>query len=183
MTRRAARATRVVARLAMSAAVAAVLAGCGGGDSDALALGTAVDIDYYPVDGSSTSDGSGAVTVTDVREGSTAELEDHGFSLDPDEKAAQVYYVDVTFENESDGPVAPRSPSGEDPDENLISALTVIDLGGPAFETCPGVPDEVPAGATVEACSILLVPDGVELDRISYFPGGTDDFVYWETGL
>jgi hypothetical protein len=187
MTRRAARATRVGACLARSAAVAAglaaCLAACGGDVSDALALGTAADIDYYPVDGSSRSDGSGAVTVTDVRKGSTAELEEHGYSLDPDEKSSEVYYVDVTFENDSDGAVAPRGPSGEDTDENLISALTVIDLGGPAFETCAGVPDEIPAGTTVEACSILLVPEGVQLDRISYFPGGTADFVYWETGL
>jgi len=181
MTGTVGRGRRIVALATLTAADAAGLAGCGGG-SDDLALGTAADIDYYPVDGSSTSDGSGAVTVTDVREGSSAELEEHGFSLDPDEKASQVYYVDVTFENDSDDVVAPRSPGGEDPDENLISALTVIDLGGPAFETCAGIPDEIPAGATVEACSILLVPDGVELDRISYFPGGTDDFVYWETG-
>lgn len=181
MTGTVGRGRRIVALIAVTAA-AAGLAGCGGG-SDDLALGTAVDVDYYPVDGGSTPAGSGTVAVTDVREGSSAELEEHGFSLDPDEKASQVYYVDVTFENKSDGAVAPRSLGGEDPDENLISALTVIDLGGPAFETCAGVPDEILARTRVEACSILLVPEGVELDRISYFPGGSDDFVYWETGL
>lgn len=143
------------------------LAGCGG--SEELTLGTAADVDF------------GTVTVTDVREGSSDELESAGFSLDPEEKAASVYYVDVTFANTGDAAVAPGRPSGEDPDENLISALTVIDLGGPPFTLCPAIPEEIPAGEEVEACTILLVPAGVELDRITYLPPGGDEFVYWET--
>lgn len=144
------------------------LAGCGG--SEELTLGTAADVEF------------GTVTVTDVRTGSSDELEAAGFSLDPDERAASVYYVDVTFDNTGDTAVAPGRPSGEDDDENLISALTVIDLGGPPFTLCPAIPDEVPAGEEVEACTILLVPDSVELARITYLPPGGEDFIYWETG-
>ncbi|HYG92160.1 MAG TPA: hypothetical protein VD859_01125 [Nocardioides sp.] len=170
------------AALGTSLALAATLflSACGG--EDALALGDAADVDYFEAGGTEKV-GSGSVTVTDVREGSSAELEDGGFTLDADEKSAAVYYVDVTFENEADAAVTPGRPSGEDPDGNLISALTVIDLGGKPFETCAGVPDEIPAGETAEGCSIILVPEGWELDKISYFPGGDADFIYWETGL
>jgi hypothetical protein len=30
-------------------------------------------------------------------------------------------------------------------------------------------------------CAIVMVPDGGSLDRIRYFPGGTEDFHYWKT--
>ena len=155
--------------LAAAALATATLAGCSG--SDELSLGTAAEVDF------------GTVAVTDVRTGSTEELEAGGLSLDPEEQGQQVFYVDVTFENESDAAVAPGRPSGEDGDENLISPLVVIDLGGPAFEECAGVPEEVAAGETVEACTILMAPQGVDLERISYLPTGGEDFIYWETGL
>lgn len=172
---------RTAALLAVAAGLAATLAACG---SDALALGDSADIDFYPLDGGSEANGSGTVTVTDVREGSVAELEEGGFSIDADQQDSTPYYVDVTFENDGDAPVEPRSPGGEDPDENLISALAVIDLGGPAYEPCPGIPEKVAPGETAEGCAIVLVPDGIELERISYFTGGTDDdFIYWEAGL
>ena len=149
------------------------------GDGD-HALGEAVEIDYY--DGATAKAvGSGTVEVTAVRDGSTTELEDAGFSLDPDEKAATAYYVDATFENGGDATVTPRSPGAEDPDGNLISALTVIDLGGEPFEPCPGVPETVDPGQSAEGCSIILVPEGREMEKISYHPGGSDDFIYWKT--
>lgn len=151
------------------AATTVTLAGCSG--SDDLSLGTAAEVDF------------GTIAVTDVRTGSTDELEAGGFSLDPEEQGQQVFYVDVTFENESDAAVAPGRPSGEDADENLISPLVVIDMGGPAFEDCAGVPEEIGAGETVEACTILMAPQGVDLERISYLPSGGGDFIYWETGL
>lgn len=166
---------------ALGVITALSLTACGGADT--LALGEAAEVDFFDTGGTEAV-GSGTVTVTDVREGSSAELEEGGFSLDPEEKSATVYYVDVAFENKGDAPVKPHSPDGEDPDGNTISALTVIDLGGPAFETCAGIPEEVPAGETAEGCAILLVPEGWELDKISFFPGGSDsDFIYWETGL
>jgi hypothetical protein len=35
----------------------------------------------------------------------------------------------------------------------------------------------------VDGCAIVLVPDGVELERISYLSDVSEDFVYWESGL
>jgi hypothetical protein len=161
------------------AAAAVVLSGCSGSDNHAL--GDSVEIDFY-ADAGTEPAGSGTIAVTDVRESSTDELVDAGFSLDPDEAAATAYYVDVTFENSSDGAVTPHSPGAEDPDGNLISALTIIDIGdGPDFAPCPGVPDEIAAGQEAEGCAIILVPEGREIERISYHPGGSADFVYWDT--
>ncbi len=161
------------------ASAAVVLSGCSGSDNHAL--GDSVEVDFYD-DTATETVGSGTVAVTDVRESSTDELVDAGFSLDPDEEAATAFYVDVTFENSGDETVTPHSPGGEDQDENLISALVIIDLGGGTeFAPCPGVPEEVAAGETAEGCAIILVPEDRELERISYHPGGSDDFIYWET--
>lgn len=167
----------------MVAATSFILAGCsdGDGDGDEHELGKAVDIDFYS-DAGTEPLGRGTIAVTDVREGSTAELEDAGFSLDPDEKAAAAVYVDVTFANQSDAAVPLHSPGAEDPDGNLISALTVIDLGGGTeFTPCPGVPEEVTAGEESQGCAIVLVPAGREIERVYYHPGGSDDFIYWKT--
>lgn len=156
----------------------AVLGGCSG--DDVHALGESVAVDFYSSD-STESVGKGRVEVVDVHEGSTAELEEAGFSFDPEEKAAAAFYVDVSFENESDAAVVPHDPGGEDPDGNLIHALTIIDLGGgQPFDPCPGLPEEVAPGETAAGCTIILVPDGVEMERIYYHPGGADDFIYWE---
>lgn len=164
--------------LGLLAATTLGLTACSG--SDERPLGEAVDIDYSDSGGTETV-GSGSVAVTDVEEGSTDELVDAGFSLDPDELAATAVYVHTEFVNDSDVAVTPGRPSGEDGDGNLISPLVIIDLGGAPFEPCPGVPEKIPAGETVEACTIILVPEGVELERISYLPGGGADFVYWKT--
>lgn len=157
-----------LALLVALAAGTAALAGCSGSDDNSL--GTAVDID------------GGSIAVTDVEEGSSDELA-KAFSLDEDEKAMTPYYVHTEFTNDGDSAVDPGRPSGEDADGNLINPLTIIDLGGPAFEPCPGQPEEVAAGETAEGCTIILVPSGIELDKISYLPAGGGDFIYWETGL
>ncbi|HWJ82047.1 MAG TPA: hypothetical protein VNS55_07410 [Nocardioides sp.] len=162
-------------------ALGGALTACGGPDE--MKLGEEADISFYPTDGGTTAEGKGTVTITDVREGSADEMKAGGFDLDPDQESAAIYYVDVTFANTGDSEVTLRSPDGEDSDENLISALAVIDLGGPAYEPCPGVPEKLAAGESVDGCAIVLVPAGSDLARISYFPGGTDDFLYWETGL
>ncbi len=157
---------------------AAALTACSGEDEHEL--GKAVEIDFY--DDQAEAAGSGTVAVTAVREGATSDLEDAGFTLDPDEKSSAAYYVDVEFVNESDAGVALRSPGAEDPEGNLISALILMDFGGGTeFAPCPQLPDDLAAGETVEACTIILVPDGREIERISYHPGGSDDFVYWKT--
>ncbi len=164
-------------QLAGLAVMATVLAGCSG--TDEHALGDAVEVDFY--DGAASEPaGEGTVTVTDVRDGSTAELEAAGYALDPDEKSATALYVEVSFENAGDTAVAPRPVGGEDDDGQLIHALTLLDFGGGPFEPCPGLPDEVAPGQKGDGCTIILVPPGVELARVYYHPGADDDFVYWE---
>lgn len=169
----------VLVIIATVAAAALTLTGCSDGAEHAL--GDSVEVDFY-AGADAEPAGSGTVAVTDVRDGSTDELEAAGFSLDPDEKAAAAIYVDVTFANNSDSAVTLHSPGVEDPDGNLISALTVIDLGGGTeFASCPGVPEEVGAGEEAAGCAIVLVPAGREVERVYYHPGGSSDFIYWET--
>ncbi len=158
-------------------AVAAALTACSGEDEHEL--GTSVEIDFYDT---AEPKGSGTVTIAAVREGATTDLEDAGFTLDPDEKSAAAYYVDVAFANTSDETVDLRQPGAEDPDGNLISALILMDFGGGTeFGPCPQLPKELAAGETVEGCTIILVPKGRELERISYHPGAAADFIYWQT--
>ncbi len=166
-----------LALVATLLAVAAALTACSGEDEHAL--GTSVEIDFYD---QAEASGSGTVAVTAAREGATTDLEDAGFTLDPDEKSSAAYYVDVEFVNESDATVELHSPGAEDPDGNLISALILMDFGGGTdFAPCPPLPKELAAGETVEGCTIILVPEGRELERISYHPGAAADFIYWQT--
>jgi hypothetical protein len=169
------------AALLATLALGGTLAACGGPDE--MKLGDKAEVKFYPADGGTDAVGSGTVAITDVRKGSVDDLTAGGFDLDPEQESATPYYVDVTYENTSDTEVPLTEPSGEDGDDNLISSLTVLDFGGPAFDTCAGVPETLPAGESADGCAILLVPAGTDLSRISYFPGGTDDFLYWETGL
>lgn len=177
--------------LAVLALLAPAVAGCGedkdgaGTEEDEpLPLGTAAEIDFYGTDGSDEAQGSGTVTITAVRQGAITDLTSAGYTLDPEEEATTPYYVDVAFQNDGDSPVDLRKPSGQDQDGNLITSLTLINLGdGPAFEPCPDVPDTLAAGEAGAGCAIILVPDGRELTQISYLPGGTAGFIYWDSGL
>ena len=168
-----------------SLAVAGLLAGCGGNADaqdavDAHDLGDAVAVPFYPYDAvGGEPTGEGTVAVTQVRTGSSDELVAAGFDLDDDQRAATPYYVDVTYENTGDTPIEPRDPSARDGDDELVTSLTVIDFGGPAFDLCPGVPEKVAPGGRADGCAIFLVPDGVRLERISYLPDVTQDTVYW----
>jgi hypothetical protein len=178
------RRTHLTARAAAAAAVLALtgtLAGCG---EDAMALGDSADIDFYPIDGGTEAQGPGTIAVTDVREGAIEELTDGGFQLDPEELARTPLYVDVSFENTGDGEVDLRDPGAEDADGNIITSLTILDLGdAPPFEPCPAIPKTLAAGGTAEGCAIVLVPEGAEIEKIYFLPGGDEDFIYWESGL
>lgn len=124
--------------------------------------------------------GPGTVTVTDVRSGEVADLVAGGYDVDVDPDEATTLYVDITFTNTGDVPVDLREPSGVDQDDNLVPSLTVIEYGETTpFELCPALPDTLAPGATVEGCSIVLVPEGVEVERISYLADVTEDFEYW----
>ena len=69
---------------------------------------------------------------------------------------------------------------GVDGDDDLVPSLTVIEYGETTpFELCPALPDTLAPGASVDGCSIVLVPDGVEVERISYLADVSEDFEYW----
>jgi hypothetical protein len=164
------------------------LAGCGGdgGDaSSALPLGATAEVEH-------TNAGAAAgtpttmlgVTVLAVRMGTQQVLGDGGFSLDPDEKELQPYYVDVRYENQGDAAIERHlGVSLRDGDDNLISETVIISLGGSPFEKCPKVRGgSLEPGASYESCSLFLVPEGSEPERVSflpYVPGVETDFIHW----
>lgn len=166
-------------------ALAGSLTACGAAEANhedhtTHALGDAVAVPFYPT-GSAGGDptGDGRVSVTGVRSGSSDELVAAGFELDPGEAAATPYYVDISYENTGTTVIEPREPSGIDADGELITSLTVIDLGGPAFEPCRGVPARVEPGTTATGCAIVLVPEGAALAEVAYLADVTESFVYW----
>lgn len=177
--------TKYLSTTIASLAVAGLLAGCGGNAdaqdaADAHDLGDAVTVPFYPYDAvGGEPTGQGTVAVTQVRAGSSDELVAAGYDLDADQQAATPYYVDVAYENTGDSPIEPRDPSARDADDNLVTSLTVIDFGGPAFDLCPGIPEKVAPGETAGGCAIFLVPDGVRLEQITYLPDVTEDTVFW----
>lgn len=158
----------------------AFLSACGGSGPDAVPLGTSVTVGYYPDSGVDKA-GSLDVTVTAVRASTTAELAAGGFSLDDDQLDMTPYYVDVTYQNTGSVVVKnPPDPVGEGSDGEDYSALVVIGDAS-SFDTCPGTPQTVAPHQTAVGCAIVMVPDGDSLDRIRYFPGGSEDYRYWKT--
>lgn len=185
--------------LAALALLAPVLVGCGGDDGTdgsgggggggggvpevkTAALGTPVDIEFR-ASGADTVQGTGTVTVTAVREGAIKDLTDAGFELDPEEAATTPFYVDVAFQNNADVEVDIQGMSGRDQDNTLILPLILLDLSGEGFAPCPKVPRKVAAGQSATGCSIILVPEGSTLEKVSYNAGGAAGFLYWESGL
>ncbi|KRA38033.1 MULTISPECIES: hypothetical protein [unclassified Nocardioides] len=184
--------------LAALALLAPVLVGCGGDDGtdgtgggggggvpevEAAALGTPVDIEFRSSGATDTVQGTGTVTVTAVRKGAITDLTDAGYEVKPEQAATTPYYVDVTFQNDGDVEVETQGMSGRDQDDTLILPLILLDLSGAGFTPCPKVPQKVAAGETAKGCSIILMPEGSTLERVSYNAGGTEGFLYWESGL
>ena len=179
--------TRILT-LAASIAVIA-LAGCGGGgggESSDLALGEQASVQHAksgsPEGTPTTTIG---VTVLAVRAGTQEELEEGGFSLDPDEKELKPYYVDVRYENQGQEPIERSLGVGmRDQDDNLISEVAIISLGGPPFEHCPRVKEgTLEPGDSYESCSLFLLPPDSEPDRVHflpYVPGIETDWVFWD---
>lgn len=174
----------VLAILATTLAVA----GCGGGsgDSSSLALGETASVQHAKSgspEGTPTT--TVGVTVLAVRAGTQEELEEGGFSLDPDEKELKPYYVDVRYENQGQESIDRSLGVGlRDQDDNLISEVAIISLGGPPFEKCPRTRDgSLEPGDSYESCSLFLLPEDSEPDRVHflpYVPGTETDWVYWD---
>jgi len=176
--------------LVATIAAGLVVAGCGGGGgggSSALALGKEAVMQHADSGEADPTPTTLGVTVLAVRQGTQQELEDGGFTLDPDEQELKPYYVDARFENQGEQAIDRRlRPGLEDNDGNLISATTIISLGGPPFEKCPqSTKGQLEPGQTYESCTLFLVDEGREPDRASflpYVPGEETDFVYWDVG-
>lgn len=166
---------RTLAATVLSVTALLAMSAC---SEEAMELGTSKDVDFYDL-ASGDKVSSGSVAITDVEKGDSDDLVEHGFTLDDDEAAATPYYVHTEFTNVGDQPVTPPEPNAEDDDGNLILSLTVLDFGGDPFEQCPGTPETVGPGETAEGCSIVLVPDGSEIENIVYLPDSSEEFLYW----
>jgi hypothetical protein len=169
-------------------ALALGLGGCGGGDDggSTLALGTEAVVDHTQIGtGGAAPSTTLGITVLKVRQGTQEELKQGGFRLDPDEQKTTPYYVDVRYENQGQEAIKRQLDVGlEDQDGNLISATTIISLGGPPFAKCPKISEgELVPGQSYESCTLFLVPEGREPGKVSflpYNPTSETEFVYWD---
>lgn len=166
-----------------------VLAGCGGGGGgETHALGEEVVVGYSDP---STTDGARTtlgVTVLAVRQGSQEDITQHGFEVDEESQNTIPYYVDVRYENQGETAVTRNiDVSLEDADGNLISSTLIFNYGDQPFPPCEAVTEgELAPGETYESCTLVLVPEGVEIATVSFLsdkgPGEEPEFVYWEIG-
>ena len=167
---------RYVRDCAVLVLLCSALLACGGPEGERL--GTEVSTEFVDqVTGD--QQGSGSVTVTAVRRGSVDDLST-AFDLDDDQLGMSAYYVDVEFTNDSGAAVDLHAPSGVDADGDLWSPLVVVSIGtAPPYDACPALPGTLAGGSDVTGCAIVLVPEGAELERVSYLPGAGAEPVYW----
>jgi hypothetical protein len=178
----------LVGALALLAVAMVVLAQVTGGNGGgAHPLGTEVEVGYHEVesDGTTRTRTRLELTVLRVRAGTQEELEANGIELDPEDRTATPYYVDARWANGGSKAIE-RIPSVnlDDDDGNTFSRLLVFGAGDEPFAPCPEAAGLEP-GASVESCSLVLVPDGIEIVRVSYLsdsgPDAEPELVYWET--
>lgn len=157
----------------------------GGNGAAPHPLGTEVVVGY--------AGGSPAVrtrlglTVLAVRTGTQQELEANGIDVEPEDRTATPYYIDARFSNK--GPNAVDRSLGvglEDSDGNHFSRLIVIGFGTEPFEPCPENTDgTLEPGESFESCTLVLVPDGLEVAKVYYLsdngPDEAPEYVYWTT--
>jgi hypothetical protein len=172
------------------AAVALVLAACGGGGNgggEVHPLGQEAVVGYNEP----TSTGQRgprveiAITVLAVRTGTQQELSENGLEVDPEDQDTIPFYVDARFENRGANAVTRNlDMSLEDSDGNLIGNTLIFDYGGEPFEPCPRVTEGTLApGESYESCTLFLVPEGVDVGNVSFLsdngPNQEPEFVYW----
>ena len=160
--------------------------GGGGGGGSTLALGEQAVVEHTQIGGGADAPSTTlGITVLAVREGTQAELSQGGFELDPEEQSRTPYYVDVRYENQGTAAIERQlDVSLEDQDGNLITATTIISLGGPPFEQCPNINEgELAPGESYESCTLFLVPEGSQPGKVSFLPYDPEsetEFVYWD---
>lgn len=178
-----------MALLRVTSVMFILLAGCGGDGGEVHALGDTVTVGYNQRTdtGARGVDTSLEITVTSVEEGTHDDLTDAGFEVDAEDRDTTPYYVHVRYENVGDGTVERNiGVSLEDSDDNLIGSTLVFDYGDTGFPPCESVDEgEFAPGDSYESCTLVLVPDGVEVSKVSFLSdegeGVEPEFVYWET--
>ena len=173
-------------RNGLVAIVAVIAAACGPAAPAALPLGQEAVVKYAEVLGSDFGPVTDlAVTALAVRNGTIAELEAGGFTIDEDERDLTPVYVDARFENRGTATIS-RSlrPGMENQDGDLVSAVTIFNFGGEPYATCPdNSNDEAFApGDSFETCTLFFLDPGETAARVSFLPvdpGNDTDWVYW----
>lgn len=165
------------------------LSACGGdGGGEVHALGDTAAIGYNETDESGDRGVSTTldITVLDVRQGTHEELTDAGFEVDAEDRDTTPYYVDVRYENTGEGIITRNlDVSLEDADGNLIGSTLVFDYGDVGFAPCENVTKgKLAPGESYESCTLVLVPEGVEVEQVSFLsdsgPDAEPEFVYWD---
>lgn len=182
-----------MSRIAVLATAALVLAACGNGDGgggdgeEVLALGEEAVVEYTET-GEGGAPGAAttlAVTALRVRQGTQEELTQAGYEVDPEDRNATPYYVDVRYENQGQTSVTRNlGVSLEDSDGNSLPTTLIFDFGGEPFELCTRVTEgSLAPGESYESCDLTLVPEGAEVARVLFVSQGANAeiaFTYWE---
>jgi hypothetical protein len=177
----------VVGGLAALAVAMVVLARFTGGDGAKLhPLGSEVVVGHTDVSGGLPGVRTRiGLTVLAVRTGTQQELAANGLEVEPEDRSATPYYVDARFANRGPKAVAKNLSVGlEDSDGNRIPSTLLFDFGGEPFERCPRTTEgTLRPGESYESCTLVLVPDGVEVGRVEFLsdrgPDQEPEFVYW----
>lgn len=132
--------------------------GGGGGGDEALALGKEALIEYTEAAGGGAPGATTTlgVTVLGVRHGTQEDLSQGGLEVDPEDRSATPYYVDVRYENQG---------------QNQVTRNLDVSEGTLA----PGESDE--------SCTLTLVPEGADVAGVLFVSQGANAeimFKYWD---
>lgn len=171
-----------VGLVVLAAAMVALAQVTGGDGTKPHPLGTEVVVGVNDASGGRRT--RLGLTVLAVRTGTQAELEENGLEVDPEDRTATPYYIDARFANEGPNEVDRGLDVGvEDGDGNLIHATVIFSFGDESFEPCPEDEGTLAPGESVETCSLVIVPHGVDPDRVYFLsdegPDEEPEFVYW----
>jgi hypothetical protein len=127
------------------------------------------------------------LTVLDVRKGTPAQLEANGFRLNDEESEATPYYIDARIVNRASNSIDRNLHLGvEDSRGRLIRSPILLRFSEKPFELCPETgKGTLKAGESFEACTLVLVPEGRELEKVYFLsekgPAEEPELVYWAT--
>jgi hypothetical protein len=123
---------------------------------------------------------SGSVLDLTVKKATKGSVKDFSaFILDDYTKAATPYYVNVQVKNRGEGDVGgtPVPLWGVDAANTLLPAATFTTT----FRKCPSepLPKSFASGDTMNACLVLLAPDGGTLKAVSFRPDQEFSPIQW----